>query len=258
MGSAAEQSTGRSGVAEVLAQADARLGVTAPGWRTLDPARTRASSLSSIGHAILGGADDGGGGEGGPAGRDDAKAGVFAQALADIAIATRDAFPDNLFWDFDFVGASLWRAPDMATLQRRAQDLVTLPGRYGRHTPIAFAYVHDFLYGFDWAKWVARAPASRGHVAPFDPALVDAMHTRADELLAAIEGGGDSKYPALADTRPRNPFGFGRAPHEEARLLQVLAQRDLVPVRTWRLDGAPTRWRPWLAMRRQVARELGL
>lgn len=242
VGSAAE----RLGAADVLAQADARLGVTQARWRSLDPSPRRASSLSAIGRMLL------------PAAGDDARARAFAQGLAEIALATKDAFPDNLFWDFDAVAASLWSAPDVGTLQRRAQGLAALPTRYGRRTPIGFAYVHDFLYGFDWAKWVARAPASRGHVAPFAPGLVDAMHRRADELLVAIAGGRDAKYPALGGARARNPFGFGRAPEQEERLLRELARRELVPVRTWRLDGAPDVTRPWLAMRRQVAVELGL
>ena len=236
-------------VAEILVGADREVGAGGEDWLTLDPKRDRASTLSAIGRRVL------------ATGPGDAPVAVaFAEGLAEIATAMREAFPDNLLWDLDFLAAELWRnaAGDATALRRHARSIAAVQDLFGRHTVIGFAYVHDFTYGYDWAKWIGRDPDARHGVRPFDPAFVAAMHERGDELRETIGEGGDDKYPPLVGAGPRNPFGFSREPEDELRLHRHLAEQGAVPVETWRQDAEPDPDRPYAALRREAAEALGL
>ena len=240
-------------VATILAQADARLRTRAEEWRSLAPGAERASSLSSIGERVL------------PPGLHEEVALAWARGLADLASAMREAFPENIFWDLDVLAASLLREADgqvveraVAAVTEHAAQLVLVQRVFGRRTPVAFRYVHDFAYGLDWAKWVAKDPRVRGRVAPFAPPFVQAMIDRGHELHALIAEGGDSRYPPLPGGEPRNPFGFSREPPAETRLMRHLAAHDLLPVRAWDVAHAPTWDRPYAALRRQAAQALGV
>lgn len=234
-------------ISKVLAQADERLRTRDSHWQSLAPGRERASSLSAIGDRVLG------------SGIPDALALAWSHGIVDVAIAMRDAFPENLFWDLDRLAASLLSAgSDPAAITEHAARLVRVQHVFGRHTPVAFRYVHDFSYGFDWAKWVAKDPAARGTAPPFATVFVEAMIARGHELHALIAEGSDAKYPPLPGGEARNPFGFSREPPAEARLMRHLAEHDLLPVRAWD-DAHVPRWdRPYAALRRQAAHALGV
>lgn len=237
-----------------LAAADAVLG--AP-WRSLAPDRTHARTLVALGRALLEP-------EAAAVTSDPEACLAFAEGLAAIALAMRDAFPLNLYGDLDHLAACLWRgaaaapAGAVAFLRQQCARVVELQHLFGCTTSIRFRYVHDFLYGFDWAKWVAREPATRACVGPFSPAFLAAMHARGHELLGVIAGGHDRRYPPLPDARARNAFGFSREPADELVLHRHLAREGLLPVEAWRLDASP-RWdRPFQALRREHAARLGL
>jgi hypothetical protein len=240
-------------VSKILAQADARLRTHERHWQSLAPGRERAATLSAIGERVLG------------SGTPDPLALAWSRGIVDVAIAMRDAFPENLFWDLDHLAASLVSAgegPDpergAAAITEHAARLVRVQHVFGRHTPVAFRYVHDFSYGFDWAKWVAKDPAARAGTPPFSATFVDAMIARGHELHALIADGRDATYPPLAGGEARNPFGFSREPPAEARLMRHLAEHDLLPVRGWD-DAHVPRWdRPYAALRRQAAHALGV
>jgi hypothetical protein len=215
---------------------------------TLDPLREHATPLAAlVEHATASH----------PELRD-----ALAEGITEIVEAQLRSFPENLFWDLDLLGARLVaqsssasepaeRLLDLADRIARLQDL------YGQRTPIRFRYVHDFLYGFDWARWVTRRPADRAGVGPFDQAFLAYGFERGHELLALIEAG-DVKYPPLDAGDARNPFRFSREPDDERRLLRDLAARELVPVEAWRPDGR-ARWRePFSDLREERARALGL
>ncbi len=232
-----------------LAAVDARR-QQAP-WRSLDPQRGHARPLVEVGHALLGpepavGAD------------------ALVDGLATIADAMERAFPHNIFGDLDYLAASLWRDAHEAAeglapyLRRECGRVAALQTLFGRETAIRFRYVHDFVYGYDWAKWVAREPRTRASYGPFSPQFLAFMEHRGQELLELIADGRDRKYPPLPDGRPRNPFGFSREPEAEIRLHRVLAQEGLLPVETWRLDAQPVWDRPFAELRRQRAVALGL
>lgn len=183
---------------------------------------------------------------------------AFAQGLSEIVEAQVEQFPETIFWDMDFLAASLLRTPGGAAgIEALAREIVLLQKQYGRNSVICFRYVHDFSYGFDWAKWVASAPEARAHIGPFDPEFIHYLRRRGEELVTLIAED-DKKYPKLPDGRPRNPFGFSREPDDERRLTLELASQGLIPVSTWRVDARP-RWdRPYAEIREALAREIGL
>lgn len=181
-------------------------------------------------------------------------------ALAEIEVAVEAAFPANIFWDLESTAASLVRAGEgggeraLVALGRR---LAALQALYGQGTTIRFRYVHDFVYGFDWAKWVRREPEARAGVGPLDEPFLEHMERRAGELRRLIEEDDDT-YPRLPEGQARNPFGFSREPEAESLLMRDLAGRGLVPVEAWELEARPVWDRPYADLRAERARELGL
>lgn len=216
-----------------LRSVDSALRVAGAGAETLDPSRARANDLHTIGVALL--APD----------EPPAVAGAFADALGVIAEALHAHFPDNVFADLDHLAAVLLRTARGVDGPARAADLrsriVALFAAFGCRSPIRFRYGHDFLYGFDWERWVSREPGARSGVGPFDDAFLAHMRDRGREITRAIAIG-DRSHPVLAPGVWRNPFPFSREPEHEARLLRDLAAREAVPVRAWRADTPPD-WR---------------
>lgn len=184
------------------------------------------------------------------------EASVLTAALREIEVAAAAAFPGNIFWDLELLAASLLGAGPGET-SARARQIAGLQALYGQNTVIRFRYVHDFLYGYDWAKWVQREPATRAGVGPFAPAFIDHQERRARELELLIAED-DERYPSLPEGQVRNPFPFSREPADEALLLRDLAAARLVPVEAWDPAAAP-RWdRPFADLRAERARALGL
>jgi hypothetical protein len=234
---------------EALEALDRRLDGGGMERLTLDPSRTRASTLAQIGRAL--------------APRCPPRvASAFAAGLARTADAIARHFPNNLFWDLDHLAASVLREAlaHPAPLERLGasfDEIETLNALFGRETPIRFRYAHDFIYGFDWAKWVRRDPKARAGVGPFDLAFLRSLHARGRELLALIEND-DATYPALEDERDRNPYPFSRDPREELALYRDLARLGLIPVRAWQESARPEWDRAFAEERVARARALGL
>jgi hypothetical protein len=236
---------------DLLAKSDARLRETIGPLKSLSPEGRNATPLVEIGERWIT--------------RDvpSALGSAFASSLAAIVEAQSRGFPDNLFWDLDYPAAALFnaaiQAPELATerLARSTDAVVALQGVFGMQSPVQFRYAHDFLYGFDWARWVARNEAQRATVGPFDTPFLESMLSRGREILEQIAVH-DASYPSLPKGEPRNPFRFQRDPRSEEALHRDLAERGLVPVEAWRHDAAP-RWdRPYRALREARASELGL
>lgn len=203
---------------------------------TLDPNRAEASSLRELFDVLA------------PRVERSARS-VLAHGLIATAEAVCVHFPDNIFWDFDaMLAAIVRRAPDAPRLDAAFEQVLELHARFGCQTPIRFRYIHDFVYGFDWAKWVRRDPRSRGAIGPFDAVFFEATLTRGTELLALIENN-DAKYPQLPDGLDRNPFRFSREPQAEARLHRALVAEGLVPVEAWKLEPTPVWDRPFAELR---------
>ncbi|MEB3221757.1 MAG: ferrochelatase [Candidatus Sericytochromatia bacterium] len=228
-----------------LAEAEARLRRRVAVYRSLAPGRPTPTAWTTLAERLL---------PGEPAPRQEA----WAVAMVAIGEAQVEAFPETLFWDADVVAASLLReAGSAAETRALGEALVSLHHRFARRGAIAFRYTHDFTYGFDWARWVAREPSLRAAHGPVSPAFVAHMARRGDELLALIAAN-DAKYPTLAGGTPRNPFGFSREPADEARLFEALAGAGELPVRAWD-HASPAVWEaPFSELREARARTLGL
>ena len=253
------QSGADTNVLEDLATAWAELEAGSGGpLRTLDPEREHATPLVDVHASALARLDD------------ERLSAPLAVGLCALARAQLEAFPANLFWDFDLIAAAIVAearalAPSaaIACVEDRFARMTRLQALYGRETTINFSYVHDFVYGFDWAKWVAREPSLHADVpGPFSLRFLVYMERRGHELLALIAAD-DREYPSLPDDQVRNPFAFSREPEAEVRLHRELARRDLIPVPGWRGDYGccdwTRRWRvPFRDRRDAVAAELGL
>jgi hypothetical protein len=225
----------------LLERAEARIGPR----RSLAPGRTRATSLVELADLFA------------PLPADAAMA--AASALVAVADALRVHFPENVFADLDVVAGQL--ADDARRSPRRASEtaerLVALHQLYGRSTTIRFRYVHDFLYGFDWARWVAAEPDPRKHELPFGRGFLDRSLERGRELLGLIAED-DPKYRRLEPGEVRSPFPFRRDPEAETRILLALAEGDAIPVCAWDPTARGTWDRPFVRLREEKARSLGL
>lgn len=183
--------------------------------------------------------------------------------LEHILHAQLQNFPQNIFWDFDFVVSSMLRqalaAGDRAIdfLESFGNKMVSLSELFGIKTEIRFRYVHDFIYGFEWARWVQKQPETRAHLEPFSLVFLDYLLVKGKEILQRISHGQNITYK-LCDTGFRNPFTFSREPEDERLLLSCLAGEELIPVATWNWDAQPVWNKPYQDMRQQLALKLDI
>lgn len=228
----------------VLREADRRIEAAVGPRCSLSPEREYARSLAELGELLMVP-------EIGPD-----RAAAFAAALARVAESFARDYPENIFWDLDHVAARLLAAGEKPEIDALAGRLILLAERFGIRSEIRFRYLHDFIFGFDWARWVARAPEERAHVGPFDGEFLTYLEQRQAELVELIAQD-DQKYGRLEPQIYRNPFLFSREPADERRLHRLLAERGLIPVRAWTLSGEP-RWdAPFATLRDELAAELG-
>jgi hypothetical protein len=122
---------------------------------------------------------------------------------------------------------------------------------------INFRYVHDFMYGFDWARWVSHEPETRQGIGPFDKIYLYHVEERRGELVEFIAEH-DAQFGLAADGVHHNPFSFSREPADERRLHEALAGDNLIPVQAWRFDGTRGWAQPYTQIREQYAQKLGI
>lgn len=213
--------------------------------RSLAPGRVRATAMVTLAEWLVGG-------------RSERWQQAFAAAMTDVVQAQLHHFPRNLYWDQDYLAAEMVRlAADPADLVCHVRQLQSLQARFGEHSPIRFRYLHDFSYGFDWARWVARDPVARYLLGPFSPPYLDDLLERGHEIECKIASGAPG-FPPVPPGGARNPFPFSREPAHESRLLQDLAMSGLIPVRGWQTDARP-RWQlPFGAHREARAQALAI
>lgn len=228
-----------------LAELDERIESSAHGPLTLNPAASRCTSLLTL---VSGLAEPG-------------QRTTLAVGTHHIVAALIDSFPENLFWDLDYLIASVHRDALLkgdyeAGVRERAELLARLMSLHGRGSVIRFRYAHDFVYGFDWARWVRRDPAHRAQTAPFDLTFMRQSEKRGRHLMELIAAD-DERYPKLATGQVRNPFPFSRQPEQELRLWPLLAEEGSIPVRAWEPDGKPAWDQDFDALREDAAARLG-
>ncbi|MBH8552058.1 hypothetical protein I8751_06660 [Nostocaceae cyanobacterium CENA357] len=171
-------------------------------------------------------------------------------------------FPENIFWDFDFMVSSMLRQALLSDdgadfLEYFANKMVSLIELFGIKKEVRFRYIHDFMYGFVWAKWVQKEPHNRAHIEPFSLCFLDYLLIKGQELVHRISLDQVSFYK-LCDTGFRNPFSFSREPEDEYRLLTYLAGKQLIPVAAWNWNAHPVWNKPFEEMRQQLSVKLNI
>ncbi|MCW5313689.1 hypothetical protein GTQ43_07675 [Nostoc sp. KVJ3] len=188
---------------------------------------------------------------------------TFQEILESIVRSQLQNFPENIFWDFDFLISSMIRQALVADegaihfLKIFSEKMVSLVEMFGSKTEIRFRYVHDFIYGFEWARWVQKEPQKRAHIEPFSLFFLDYLLAKGKELLQRISHGQITSYK-LCDTGYRNPFTFSREPEDERRLLTYMAEEQLIPVPVWNWNASPVWNKPFQEMRQQLALKLNI
>jgi hypothetical protein len=212
-------------------------------WKSLAPGRAHPTSIDSL-----------------VTGLSTTAAPIVRGVLESLSVAVEKHFPENIFVDLDRLSSTLARTIETrgpAAARAQGEQLVSLHSLFGAQTAIRFRYVHDFFYGFDWARWVGREPMTRASVGPFDPEFLAYSEARARELLRLIAED-DPKYGPLDPREHRNPFPFRRDPEAERTILMALAADGAIPVLAWS-DADTPRWdRPYALIREAKARALGL
>lgn len=167
-------------------------------------------------------------------------------------------FPDNIFAHYDLLISQFWQqgAKNEKVLMTYCQKVNSLYESFGVQSCVKFRYEHDFLYGFDWAKWVKAKPFLRNGVAPFSFEFMDYLEQRALELHELIAVDDQKYYRDLAPGTHRNPFGFSREPEEERTLMERLFASDLLPVKAWDLAFKPDFSKDYVSERKKMAIEL--
>ncbi|MHC5595165.1 MAG: hypothetical protein ACYTXC_04240 [Nostoc sp.] len=188
---------------------------------------------------------------------------TLQETLESIVRTQLQNFPENIFWDFDFLVSSMLRQALSADegavpfLKVFGEKMIRLTEMFGNKTEMRFRYVHDFMYGFDWARWVQKEPQNRAHVEPFSLVFFDYLLAKGKELLQRINHGQVISYK-LCETGYRNPFTFSREPEDEYRLLTCLAEEQLIPVAAWNWNTNPVWNKPFQEMRQQLALKLNI
>ncbi|MEH2122154.1 hypothetical protein [Nostoc sp.] len=188
---------------------------------------------------------------------------TLQETLESIVCTQLQNFPGNIFWDFDFLVSSMLRQALVADegaipfLKVFGKKMVLLIEMFGNKTQMRFRYVHDFMYGFDWARWVQKEPQNRAHIEPFSLVFLDYLLVKGKELLQRINHGQITSYK-LCETGYRNPFTFSREPEDEYRLLTYLAEEQLIPVAVWNWNASPVWNKPFQEMRQQLALKLSI
>lgn len=236
----------------VLTALDERLSAVTGSPLTLDPERTHPTPLRVLGQTLLANEED------------PHVLGAFAQTMETIVEAQLHNFPENLFWDFDYMAARLladgqrWPQGVVDYLRKVSLLMARLQHMFGCHSTIRFRYVHDFVYGFDWARWAALDPEHRARIGPYDMRFLRYVLQRGEQIVR-LTAEATARVAPLGEQQWRNVFAFRRDPEAESILLRDLAQRSMVPVMAWRADApAPDPRVQYSAYRTERARALGL
>ncbi|WP_053404703.1 hypothetical protein [Persicobacter sp. CCB-QB2] len=185
----------------------------------------------------------------------------LALLCRDLIQSQYQHYPQNIFYDYDLMVREIVKmtfASDHPTHFLRKMDelLVQLMGIFGGNTTINFQFVHDFTYGFDWAKWVAKNPQERKQIPPFHPEFLKAMVNRGKEMLELIKIN-DQKYHQLQPQQGfRNPFSYQRDPENEESLMRQLFAHGMIPVPLWDWNGQAHWEMDYQEARKQMAQKI--
>lgn len=167
-------------------------------------------------------------------------------------------FPENIFWDFDYMAQWFASIKSNEELKENCQQICLLQKLFGRESLVYFRYSHDFLYGFDWARWITKDPQHNHNSPPYSEKFMSHLEVRSVELSALIQKG-DKDYFSNEDKKFRNPFKFDRKPQEETLLFTKLAAENDLPFQPWETNGGVFNWqKDYTAIREKYARDIGI
>jgi|JI8StandDraft_1071087.scaffolds.fasta_scaffold05245_4 hypothetical protein len=170
-------------------------------------------------------------------------------------------FPENIFWDFDFLiyrlsANSLLRQTFEKSSAEYCTKLLRIFEIFGAHSPIKFRYIHDFIYGYDWLKWMLEKRKKNEKTDPFDDPFLDYIYSRGLELISLIEKN-DADYPEL-DGVFRNPFLFLRSTEEEIELHKNLSVTNQLPIEAWSISAVPRHDKNYSLIRLERSKAMGI
>ena len=179
---------------------------------------------------------------------------VMLTSLRSIVEAQILHFPDNIYWDYSYLFRVLSDYRDLSSLKLTCSLICQLMALYGAYSPIRFRFIHDFSYGFDWAKWVRRNPEARLKIQPYDLVFLEYLKFRGGELSRMITAK-DKNFPPLTDLAWRNPFSFPRDEASERYILETLSEKNQIPLPGWAFNPV-LEWRPdYTFLREQIMAE---
>ncbi len=186
----------------------------------------------------------------------------LASTLERIILAYLDNFPDNIFWDFDFLVSSMLNQALVADdpvefLKYFGDQIISLLELCGVKRKIRFRYVHDFIYGFDWVRWVQKETETRANEEPLSLNFLNYLLGRCEEILQLICLEKASNYK-LCNEGYRNPYCFSRKPEDEHRLLTYLAVNQLIPVTAWNWNAQAVWNKPFQQLREEFSLKLNI
>ncbi len=171
-------------------------------------------------------------------------------------------FPNNIFWDLDFLFLDLAKTfrnqmqQNETSFDNKIKRICELFHLFGMHSPIKFRYVHDFIYGYDWYKWIMEKKLGNQNPDPFGFDFLDYIFQRGIELCQLIDEN-DKKYPNL-EGQFRNPFLFSRNSFDEKKLMETLRDTNDLPILAWDWNSKPKFEKNYSKLRLEVANRLGL
>ncbi|WCL50907.1 hypothetical protein [Leptospira sp. GIMC2001] len=164
---------------------------------------------------------------------------IFAEKFATIIDSILINFPKSIFWDFDYFCKSLMSEKQSiedwkSEFDQRLELILSINERFGCKSSIRFQYYHDFLYGFDWFKWMNLENRESSKADPFGIEFLSYINNRGKEMEVLIEKNSE-EYGQIEDHSFRNPFYFTRTDNDEMLLMRNLASNDELPLQTWKL-----------------------
>ncbi|TGL58139.1 hypothetical protein EHQ58_12210 [Leptospira ognonensis] len=170
-------------------------------------------------------------------------------------------FPENIFWDFDFLifrltENSLFSSDFKETFLTLSNQILKIFALFGAHSSIQFRYIHDLIYGYDWLKWMLEKRLLDENADPFGMPFLNYIHARGEELVCLIQKN-DKDYPQIKGVY-RNPFLFSRTSEEEIKLHKDLSSSGNIPIEAWSIIATPRSDKNYSMIRLERSKELGI
>ncbi|MBC61545.1 MAG: hypothetical protein CMP11_03730 [Zetaproteobacteria bacterium] len=192
---------------------------------SLSPTKEKTSSLFSLGEQLL------------CTSKPFEQNKLVCQIMSEIIESQVENFPNNIFWDNDYLFSHLSQVKDPQVTKTTGKKIIQLNLIYGNKKEISYSYLHDFTYGFDWIRWIQKDPQKRQNIRPFDLLFLEQLEHRGKEITELVEVN-DKKYPKLLKDTPRNTFSFCRDETSEIKVLRKLAAENNIPLKAWSTEKA--------------------